>query len=395
MKILMAAYGGGHINIIINLYIELRKRGIEPIVLGLTMGIKKLKEHKIPYLSYLDFLEASDQGLLKLGEELCSTMSLNSSIPYRETVAYMGVNYSELVYQFGEKRARELYDEKGRQAFYPKRFVGRILDRINPDIVITTNSPRTEEAIVREAMNRKLPTYVVSDFYSAKEIKDRTGDPSYCSKIFVTVDKMKKELISKGWDASRVLLYGNPAFDGLFDPIDSRSEIFFKNNLSLDDKSLVILWVKSVFPKIKDLEEKTEELLIDYVKNRRNIKLLIKPHPNDPNKYFSQKNYSYITNEVPLYDLIKKTNLIVTVNSTVGLEASMLGKRVIQVSTFKYPEKVPFEELNIGKEVKSLSHLVEELDHNLYSEKEVNGQNRMQKATPQIINEILADIKIL
>lgn len=395
MKILLAAYGGGHINIIINLYFELRKRGVDPVVFGLTMGIKKLNEYKIPYLSYESFLEDKDHKAIELGKELCSGMSLNDAIPYSETVAYMGINYAELIEQYGKDGAADLYKTKGRQAFKPKNFVKRVLDTINPDLVISTNSPRTEECLIREANGRKIPTYVVNDFYDESEIEARTGDPTYCRKIFVTLEKVRKELISRGWSPERVLLFGNPAFDQLFKPISLSSEEYFKNSLSITDDSKVILWVKSVFPKIKDLELETEKKLIAYLGDRKDIKLLIKPHPNDPIKYTSTGNYKYITDEVPLQDLVKKSNLVITVNSTVGLEASILGKAVIQMATFQYPEKVPFEKLGIGKEVHALSELEKYVDTMLSRGKEKEVAQRMQKASPLIINEILADIKIL
>ena len=57
-------------------------------------------------------------------------------MPPEESIAYHGINFSELVEREGLERATARYARDGRHAFLPVRFMERVLQDLRPDIVI-------------------------------------------------------------------------------------------------------------------------------------------------------------------------------------------------------------------------------------------------------------------
>lgn len=63
----------------------------------------------------------------------------------------------------------------------------------------------------------------------------------------------------------------------------------------------------------------------------QSIKFVIKEHPSDPHKYTElyTKNPNIIFSNRDTKELIEKAEAVITINSSVGLEAILLHKRVI------------------------------------------------------------------
>ena len=63
----------------------------------------------------------------------------------------------------------------------------------------------------------------------------------------------------------------------------------------------------------------------------QSLKFVIKEHPSDPHKYTElyNKNPNIIFSNRDTKELIEKADAVITVNSSVGLEAILLHKRVI------------------------------------------------------------------
>ena len=56
------------------------------------------------------------------------------------------INLADLHDRLGEAAARQLYEERGRWAFHPIGFMRRLMTKLKPDVVVATNSPRSEAA---------------------------------------------------------------------------------------------------------------------------------------------------------------------------------------------------------------------------------------------------------
>lgn len=357
-KVLLIAYGGGHINLLIPIYYELESRGYTPIVIGLTTACEALDREGIEFLSYRSFLDEQDNEALLLGREIASGMSLNQKVPYEETVAYMGVCYRELIEDHGLEGAHSLYEHEGRQSFMPTRYMRRILDSVNPDFVVTTTSPRSEEAMVYAASEMGVPCYCVVDFGYDLYVTERLGRKGYGNKIFVPFEVVKERLEERGRSPEEIEVVGNPVFDFLGKFSVEENKRAFRREKSWGDK-YVILWAKSVFDQVKQIESDVEKALIEKFSNDKEVKLVFRPHPNDTRDYSGLDEKIHLsTTEEPVRSVIAASDVVVTVNSTVGLEANLMGKPVVQVDMLEYSAKVPFDELGIGDVAKSVDSLL-------------------------------------
>ena len=362
-KILLVSYGGGHINIIIPIYRELKERGHLPVVFGLTMAAVRLHEEGIPFCSFTDFIDESDALALEVGKKLVDNMPLSNHIPLDESIAYMGVCYQELIDQYGEEKAADLYATSGRQSFLPLKFMGRVLNAIAPDIVITTNSPRSEKAMILQARSVGVPCCCVVDFYDKVGALDYLGLAGYADKLFVSFPEMKTMLMEAGRDSTEIEVCGNPVFDSLasFSVRDHSKSFRTRKGWG---ENFVILWVKSVLPILQDIESKIESMLLSEFGSDRTVQIVFRPHPNDLRDYASYDNeevYISGTDDSP-HSLIAASDLVVTINSTIGLEANLLKKAVIQVDIIDFKAKIPFSLLGIGSTVRSLEDLADQIE---------------------------------
>lgn len=361
LDILLAAYGGGHVNIIIPIRRLLLERGHKVHVLGLTMAREKLTRNNIAFLGYKDFLDnnnAQDREALEIGDRLSEGMPTNAAIPRSETSAYMGICYQELVADLGDANAARAYAEKGRQAFLPRRFARRVLAQLSPDALITTNSPRTEKALLLEAQSAGIFGTCVVDFFDESEIEDRLGLPDYGNLMCVSFSSFREKLIAAGRNAQDVVVAGNPALDYLASEPTDMLRAQMRRNLGWEGKR-VLLWAKSAMPALATAEREVEEMLFAYSASTPDTVLSFRPHPNDPSSYaeLDEKGVHVSRGDEPLLAALSASDVVITINSTVGLEANLLGKEVIQTNFVAFDEHVPFQQLGIGIEVRNRDEL--------------------------------------
>lgn len=389
-SILLAAYGGGHVNIIVPIYRHLVAEGAQVQVLGLTMAQERLKREKIPFLSISDFATKEDGAAIAQGEELCRKMSLHPAIPISETAAYMGLSYHELVLDHGEDQAHQLYASKGRQCFLPRRLANRILRAVKPGLVCTTNSPRMEKALILQAAELGIRSACISDFYDETEFRDRTARKGYGDRLFVPFEASRKALVKLGRPRDDIFVSGNPALDYLADPELQRRGQAKRIERGWQDK-YVILWVKSAMGGLKAAEYEIELRLQAIAKKNSDTIIVARLHPNDPNKGEDQAELGMIVsdNREPLMDALLASDTVCTINSTVGLEANLLGRAVVQANVVKdFAEHVPFERLEIGRSINSVEGL-EAAIHTNPSFGKLPPCMAVGKATGNVVDELL------
>jgi hypothetical protein len=95
------------------------------------------------------------------------------------------------------------------------------------------------------------------------------------------------------------------------------------------------------------------------LKNKENITLVVKPHPEDKNRMEEIKSIigeqSRVVTDINLYSLLKISDIVVVVNSTVGLEALTQRKPVVVLGNAIYGSKGFTYDL---KEKSSLKNLI-------------------------------------
>jgi hypothetical protein len=220
-KILFVTYGGGHAHMIYPVIHELKKTSLyknnqlQIQVLGLTTARGILKNNGVESFGYADYLDPQkDQDAIAWGTELAKIHhSDKNGIDRKESIAYLGLNFKDLVTQMGEKKAWQTMQEKGRHAFYPVNTITRILDDIQPDFVVTTNSPKSEAAAIAVAKSRGIETLIITDLFSGfggykLQANGITFLNEYAKDMWIRDDLIESK-------DSEFYYTGNPAFDKL------------------------------------------------------------------------------------------------------------------------------------------------------------------------------------
>lgn len=182
---------------------------------------------------------------------------------------------------------------------------------------------------------------------------------------FLWGNEFKKILIEKTkvYDEDNVKIVGQIRTDYLYKKL---KEIDCKS-----DNSNSIVKILYATQYIKDLTEEATEILFKSLSNyNKEYELLVKLHPadnffniyDDLIKKYNIKNIK-ITKDIDIYDAIIWSDVIVSVHSTVNLEALLLKKPSICILLSKYWDQGNFVKNNISIGVKNSEEFIEYLNN--------------------------------
>ncbi len=370
-KILFVCYGGGHVAMLIPIIEKLKQtRNDEVLVLGLTTASTILDNKNISYIQYKDLLKHYDEQPVIIGRELARTIDIHPSVGHEETVAYLGLCYLDLQNSMGAKQAKSLYKKQGRQAFLPLRVMTNLIRHYQPDLIITTNAPRSERAAIMAANMEKVKSICLVDLYARVESAWIKAN-DFANAICVLNQSVKDYFISLKRNPSHIYVTGNPAFLELFQPHYKTLAIEYRYIKKLQNKK-IILWAsqpepafhpfianeKSPCPNIPEL---VEQELINLLKLHSEWHLIIRPHPSDK-RYMTNVNHcaaniriNQNSNELPI--LLHAADVVVTLTSTVGVQAAYLGKPVISITKTVFQNDLPLDNMGLAIGVNDLKNL--------------------------------------
>ena len=360
-KIFMTCYGGGHVEIIKEVYKNLVNiSGVEITILALTTSKYKFEQEKIPYKLITDYYNKEEEKFIyELGKSFCISNDIDTSIGEDETYLYHGYALYELEKKYSKEKIKEGFKKFGRAIFLPIQFMERVLKNENPDLVITTNSARYEKATLIAAKNLDIVSLSIEDLFGV-EYKQLTVDAAFFFKnlnyntiygnyLCILTDEVKKNLNTDKID--KVFITGNPAFDKTIKYFNNINKNVIENNIK------TICFLTQNHPEKLEILEKLIEII-----EKEDFDLIIKIHPNENKEEYSKivqnltrnKNKVFIETE-NLYENILKSDIVLTVNSTAALEAAILGKPIVA----KKNRDVPFEKIKIGIEYATVNQIDE------------------------------------
>jgi len=334
----------------------MRKFGYNIISLGLTTASNSLKKHNIPYIGFKDIIENSDIDAKLVGEELAGSFKDTLIVDYEETIAYLGLSFIDLVNRFGIESAKIKYSQEGRNSFLPLTIMERFLVKINPDLVVTTNSPRTEKAVLLEARKLSIPSICIVDLFDSREIEDRIGKAGYADKVCVFSEGVKQCLIKAGRKASEIVVTGNPDFDELSSPLLKAKAL--ETRLKYGDYEYVVLWVRHAGKLNFELNNSIDSKLIEVANNNRDILFIFRPHPNEPKEYSKLPAnivVSILDDDIQI--LLLGCNLVLTIASTVGLQAVACGIPLITFDMGPTAKYTPYSKMGLSCGINNLENL--------------------------------------
>ncbi|WP_418186782.1 hypothetical protein [Aliarcobacter lanthieri] len=377
-KVLFVSYGGGHINII-NSIVEkmLIKKDIDFIILALTTGynkslglfsnkyVKKISDYK--ELFEKDIQKINYYGSLLLEENY----STSSGISKEDTLIYLGLSMFELVQTYGEKKALDLYSKKKRQAFLPIKTVKKILEYEKISLVVTTTSPRFEEASLIAANELGIETIQILDLFGELY-------PLPKSKNIVCMNtSISESLKQQGLIQANYYHFGQPSIEKTVKNILSVDKFAIKNKLGLNNNKTLLYATQKPniynedfsyhsFPGYETINNNIFSIF-KFLYEKYNINILIRLHPNedfsDYKKWFDKYNFiQYINEKCNLEESLAVCDILLNQASTVSVEAISSNKDVF---TFKYHLDKTFPLPAVMSEPFIFSDGFEELKENL------------------------------
>lgn len=336
---------------------------VEIQVLALTTAGPQLRSQGRSCLGFADFVDpARDEQALQWGRELAAS-NANALVPVNESVAYLGLSFADLVTEHGLERARQMLQERGRGAFLPVSTLQRVLERLRPDVVIATNSPRAEQAAILAARQVCIPALCMVDLFAVEEIK-YVGQPGYADRICVLNEDVRDRFLRHGRQPGEILVTGNPAFDALAKPEHAMAGSRLRQQLGGDK---VILWPSQPEPlrhRITGapgdpaLPRRLQAELEAVARRHEDWRLLVRPHPSeDPGRFPVAPPAVLSPPSQPLAHVLHAADAVVCLNSTVGYEAALLGKPLVHLPMSVYWEEADYSGMGLGLVVRQLEDL--------------------------------------
>ncbi|TDB52583.1 CDP-glycerol glycerophosphotransferase family protein [Photorhabdus luminescens] len=397
-EILFICYGGGHVKMLLPIIQNIKKNNKYKInIIALTTARSVFDKYQIDSLGFneLSFLVEDDRWKI-FGKELVHENQISPLINYNESIAYYGINYLDLVLQYGSQKAKEIYKYKDRQSFYPINFISKIISYFKPDLVIATNSPRSEKCAIDVATTNNIKSLCIVDMFALQEIK-WIGKNNFATKICVLNDSVKNMFVQYGRKENDIIVTGNPAFDSLFD-IDNEKIKQYLCRKNLSKSKIKILYASQPEPRKHPFNSKIgnpnlpriiEKTLREFIKENKQYELIIRYHPSENIIYKEQENVKLSSKDENLHTLLHSIDLIIVTASTVGLEAHLIGKPVITIDNSIFTDDAPFSKMGIStgvKEISELPNIIHHIASKLYEP--YNKNLNYSRATENIISVI-------
>ncbi|WP_225580910.1 UDP-N-acetylglucosamine 2-epimerase [Acidovorax sp. ACV02] len=353
-------------------------------------------------LAFCDLMHLADEPFAKEWGERLTVGNTHPAVDPAETAAYMGVNYWDLTRQHGADGARVLYAREGRYGFYPIHFFRRVVACLSPDVVVATNSPRSEHAALDAAMDAGIPTLSMIDLFAM------AGDPylrraRHADRVTVMLPQVRDNLVTAGMEASRIVVTGNPAFDSLFDPAQRQAAMELRRSLGWDGLK-IFLWA-GIIERLPSeggavapgtaFGEAVEAVLRRWCARRPDVAAIVRYHPNEAHHFAAQPPQERVHLSRPLRDplhpQILSARTVLVTGSTVGVEAASAGVPVLSLESSGSNSVMSYEKLGISRGVPSLEALEACLDEAADSTPSVkSAETQPGPASPRIAQEIIA-----
>lgn len=377
-RVLFVAYGGGHISMVLPVMRALRAQvpGVHIDLIALTTAYEAARVAGEKPLQYVDLMHLADATSAAQWGRLAPP-SKHPHISEAENQAYYGVNYWDLLQQFGEAEAAQRFADQGRYGFSPLVFFRRVLAYLRPDVVVATNSPRSEEAALEAAIGMGIPTLSMTDLFALPYDKYHRRNV-YADRVTVIGQHVKDTLRASGVPDASLRVTGNPAFDGLTSPERKAQAYAFLAQQGWQDKT-VVLWaghVDDYSSANPDMQHAThfprqvESALRAWTLADESRALIIRYHPNEMQHFPAGPEHprvSVSTRAQHIHEAILAADAVVVQMSTVGLESASAGKPV--VAMVNSPSCLAFgfnyEQLGIAYAAQTIAELPARLEYAL------------------------------
>ena len=344
LRVLIVAYGGAHVAMAMPLRLALIESGYEPVILALTTTTQVYRSQNIPVTRFIDHVDIKDSRIDQWGKYLSKNHHKEGiGISHGESIAYLGASLVDLIDEVGEAEALARYAALGLNALTPVNTLKHIIKRERIGAVIATDSPRAERAALLAAASLGLPNLcAASSFVSIGVSFLSRADQG--QRICVFNQRIATQLLAAGRPPHSIRITGNPAFDNLNRPDDETLRSQLRSQRGLSGTRHVVLWAEQPEPSNPDLPVAVRNQLAALC-YQHGWQLLIRLHPSSQ-AHGSNEALPSTAMVSPREESIRHALLIcdtvVTLTSTVGLEALIMGKNLLIVNISEYSQFVDY-----------------------------------------------------
>lgn len=366
--------------------------GFEPVIVGLTSAWPVLEAAGLPHFAFRDLIRDGDDSALAWGEKLAQEHhNPDSGIPLEETVAYLGLCYDDLERRLGADRAAELLRASGRHAFLPLGPIRRLFDMVQPQVVVTTNSPKSERASVLVARERGIPSLSMVDLFGAGEMYTLCAD-----RITVLCSITRDALVASGVDVRAIRVTGNPAFDSLVPYVAPADPQWTARHLSALPGPYVLWADQHAFltSTTRRLHFRSEEETYQDLSHLHRAcrihgaTLLIRPHPCQSALVHQRWLEDHpdcgagLVADLPLYPLLQSVDAVLTFTSTVGLESVLLNRPTMTINSEPGSSDLPLADFGLSLAAVGMGDVPDKLGRLLF---DPELHDRLETASRELV----------
>ena len=409
-KALFVCYGGGHADALIPVmkYL-LEKKNIQVEAIGVNLAAEMLRKNGIPCKTLSYYLDIRS---VEVGFPLAKDRhNFSSSVSFSDSIAYYGFTMSDLIDEVGKESAYQILDIYDRRTMFPVKTMMRILQKESPDVVVATTMNRFEAATLYAAGMLGIASVKVEDLIGRiyKTFPDRIQVEnekekeklisngiapqkiilkselknnivmSYYEEIYkkqldtrptafaVLCEYAKKEILKRGVDPNSIHITGQPAFDKhpWYLVHTEKKEVCKK--IGIDPNKSIVTFMSQPNAEREDVFRTLIEAVkkIDPVK----VNFVVKLHPNEDGRIQQVImndmgiNNLLLVKNIDARELLAVSDLIITVSSTTGLEAAVMGKPLAYINITGKEDYIPFADMGIGIKCTNSLELYDVLKH--------------------------------
>jgi hypothetical protein len=386
-KILVVAYGGGHARLLVPVIRLLQERGHEVLVLGLTLGQSVFQEAGLSAVGLSEILQQSTrwQDIVQRGQNLVDESDVHPQIGLENSVAYLGSGFLDLIASHGESEAIKHYKKVGRKAFDPAITAREIIEICGCDVVVTTNSPRMERALVRAARSLQKHSVVVVDSFASIG-RAWLSEPSYADCVCVFHESVKEALTSNGRPESDVIVTGNPVFDSLADVVLPERQTDKPHALYLSQNEARI--DQDNHPVDPDaLPSDVINCLLMGIQNDQ-LTAEVRFHPNQGERIRQEFNCLLDrSRSCSLEHTLVDADVVITASSTAGIQAQLLGLPLVKIGWSIRSGLVPFDQLGPTWEAQTNDQLLPKIQEAARADRFLKAST-LGNATSAVVEQI-------
>lgn len=290
---------------------------------------------------------------------------------FQAMFTYKGINFWDAV----KDDIGLLFDREFITLVSNTGYFDRIIDTVNPDIlVVGDDRAHRVRGHVLLAKQRGIP---VLEIQHGIYLPTSPMDTPLSDKLAAGGDFYKRTYIKFGAHDNQVVVTGWPKFD---------TSVKLKESLTEKHKDEVDILFATQPIDIK-LNLDTIEAIGSFIGDSTHVRLIVKPHPAENTKIYNQitkkyKNVILHKSSEDISSFVASSDILVTLTSTVAIEAALLDKPIICINTTN--EKLMFVSSGIAIEVKKLDELMPAIRDVLYN-KEV--RKKLAKTRKKFVYE--------